>query len=62
MNDIDIELAAQELAEAKYDFSEAFLLYRLKAKTDTQAEHQAYVHCGKRLTVAEARLAAELRK
>lgn len=56
-----LDLMAQELAEAKYAFSEAFLRHRLKAKTDTQAEHMAYIECGKRLTLAEAKYQAAIR-
>lgn len=51
---------AVETTEARYRFSEAFLLHKnrdpKKPLTDREAEHRAYIDCGRDRDMAEARL------
>ena len=52
---MSIEDAARELAQAKREYAEAFLLYRTKVPTDKQAEAMAEVEHGERVLLAQAR-------
>ena len=46
--------AAYRLAGARHNYAEAWLRFRIKAKSDQQATHQATVEMGEKLTMAEA--------
>lgn len=46
--------AGYRLAGARHAYAEAWLRFRVKAKSDQQATHQATVEAGEKLTMAEA--------
>lgn len=56
----EFEEAATAAVEARYRFSESFLLHKnrdpKKPLTDREAEHRAYIDCGRDRDMAEARL------